>query len=703
MKFKKIFALFTAVVTAVLFILPVSADETSKVPYNNYTYWTDGRAVETKAVFVPERHISGIDITGKAFTSLEYVFGFKDELFILDGGAGTLYILDTDYRLKRTVNSFTYGKESIAFSGASGMFADESGIYIADTGNKRVICTNGTAVTKIIERPQSSIIPENYDFAPIRIVRDSNGYLYVLCKGSYYGMMLFSDEYEFLGFYGANKVEVSLSDAITNLLTSAFETEEKHSASLQQLPFQLMDISLDSEGFITAISDQTRGQIKRFGTSGTNNLIYSDSFSAVGGDSINFADNPVTYQDKSSRYGTYITEKFVAVTTDSDGYIYAVDTAQGRIFMCDTECKPICVIGGGLGTGSQLGTFASPNSATCFGSDLLVSDLLTGNVTVFSLTDYGRTLKTANTLTLKSSYKEAEPYWQKILSCDKNCQLAFAGLAKAALENGKYDEAMDYAKEGLDRVTYANAFKYVRNDFISRHFVVIGISILLLLSAAVYLIRLTRKRELVFIKNENVRTGVTACIHPFRSFDNLKNRGQLSVITATVMLALYYAAAVTGEINVGFMYGSVDINSFNALYTLLGTVGVVLIYTVMNWAVGVLFNGRGTMKEIYCATCYCLAPMIIYKFIYVILSHLIIAASNSGFETFGMIFEIYTIILILISITVVHDFTFFKAIGIAIITVIGMCIIAFIIFIMLSLGQNTLSFVVGIINEISLR
>lgn len=55
-------------------------------------------------------------------------------------------------------------------------------------------------------------------------------------------------------------------------------------------------------------------------------------------------------------------------------------------------------------------------------------------------------------------------YWQKILSCDKNCQLAFAGLAKAALENGKYDEAMDYAKEGLDRVTYANAFKYINTE-----------------------------------------------------------------------------------------------------------------------------------------------------------------------------------------------------------------------------------------------
>ena len=68
-----------------------------------------------------------------------------------------------------------------------------------------------------------------------------------------------------------------------------------------------------------------------------------------------------------------------------------------------------------------------------------------------------------------------------------------------------------------------------------------------------------------------------------------------------------------------------------------------------------------------------------------------------------MIFRIYTVILLLLSITVIQDFTFFKAVGIAIATVVGMCIIAFIIFIMLSLGQDTVNFVVSIINEISMR
>ena len=701
MKLKKISVVLLMLLLTATFVLPASADSLDSIPYHNYNYYDD-MALDTKAVYTPKKQISGADISGKGFQTLNYVFGFQDELFILDGGSGTIYILDTAYRLKRTVTDFENGGEKVTFMGAEGLFVDESGIYIADTANKRVICTDGKTVTKIITQPDSSLIPENYDFAPVRIIRDGNGYLYVLCKGSYYGMMMFSDEYAFLGFYGANQVEVSLRDAITDLVISLFETEEKHNASLQALPFQMVDIALDSEGFITTISDQTVGQIKRLGTNGTNNLVKSDQFGAVGGDSYNFADNPVTYQDKSDRYVSYITEKFVAVAADADGYIYAVDTSQGRIFMYNTACELMTVFGGGLGNGTQVGTFITPNAATCFGNDLLVSDQIAGVVTVFSLTDYGKILKTANILSLQSDYIAAEPYWQKIYDMDRNCQQAYAGLAKAALEKGEYRQAMRLAKQGGDRVTYAAAFKLVRNQFVSEHFVFIGIAVLLLAAGPVYLLRLTRKKEIVLIKNAKIRTGVTACIHPFRSFDGIKNFGQASIILSTALLALYYISTVTLDLHIGFMYGQVS-DSYNALYTLLGTVGVVLIYTLTNWAISVLLSGRGTLKEIYCATCCCLTPMIVCNFLYLIFSHTVVATTNSGIETIVMIFRIYTVILLLLSITVIQDFTFFKAVGIAIATVVGMCIIAFIIFIMLSLGQDTVNFVVSIINEISMR
>lgn len=706
MNFKKLFPAFLAALLFLCSSLTAVADSIENVPYPSYSYWFDGKnrhAMETKACYIPERSISNISADGSMFVSLDHIFAFNDQLFITDGGKGVVYVLDRNYNLVRTINEFENGGERVSFVGATGLFADKDGIYIADTQNKRVICTDGKNVTKIITKPDSPIIPEKFDFAPTRIVRDRNGYFYILCKGSYYGMALFSDTFEFLGFYGANNVEKSLSDAITDLITSAFETEEKHSASIQALPFQLIDISADSEGFITAISDQWQGQIKRLGTNGTNILKYNSQFQSSSANGLNFADTPQSYQDKTSKYASLITERFVAVTTDDNGYIYAVDSTQGRVFLYDTECNLINVFGGGLGNGNQLGSFSSPNAITCFGNDVLVSDFITGMITVFRCTDYGENIKAAQSLTLESKYSEAEPYWERIYNEDKNCQLAYKGLAKAYLDRGDNKKAMEYARRGLDQVTYAAAFKNVRNSFLSRNFIWIGITAVGLITATVWFIRESRKQEVVLIRNQKINIALTSWIHPFRGFDRLKNYGDISPLSASGILFVFYAVTVIMNLNTGFMYKIADTNSFNAVYTLIGTVGVAALYTVMNWAVSVLASGRGTLKEIYCSTCYCLIPLIIWRIFYLLLTHTVIATSNGGFEVAGMIVEIYTVMLLLIATTVIHDFSFFKSVGIAFATVIGMCIVAFILFIMLSLGQNTVTFVMSVINEILLR
>jgi hypothetical protein len=53
--------------------------------------------------------------------------------------------------------------------------------------------------------------------------------------------------------------------------------------------------------------------------------------------------------------------------------------------------------------------------------------------------------------------------------------------------------------------------------------------------------------------------------------------------------------------------------------------------------------------------------------------------------------------------TIVHDFSFFKSMAMAVLILLGMFVIAFVIFVMLSLSQNLLNFVVQIFNEVTMR
>lgn len=704
---KKAFAIVLCIFTvASLLCVGVSAESMSQLPYTSYTYWsgyTNKTAVPIKTVFRAVDSFDGKKLGCGRLSEIHQVFSDGAFLYMADSGNGRIIKLDSQYKIAEIISSVKYKNETLTFGGFRGIYVYGDELYIADTENERVLCCKNGEVFKILEKPDSTAIPEDFIYAPTRVIKDKNGYLYVLCDGSYYGTMVFSESSEFCGFYGANTVNTTVFGAIKEFITSAFQTEEKHNASVQALPFQIMDMCLDSEGFICAVNSETEGQIRRFGTDGSNILIHTDQFEASNADSFNFGDFPVGYIDTTTKYSNYIKQSFSAIASDSDGYLYAVDATQGRIYMYDYSCNLLGVFGGGVSTGDQTGTFVTANSITVFGDDLIVSDFAEGKITVFRLTAYGKSFKTANTLTNAGKYAEAEEYWKYINSVDKNNQLAYKGLAKAALNREDYSAAMEYAKTGLDRVTYAEAFKYVRNGFLGKSFWWIAILAVALIAALSAFLVISKRREIVFIKNAKLRTAANTLFHPLDTFNAVKHKGMASVIISTVILILFYVTSVLGKLSGGFMFGVVNTSSFNALFTLIGTVGVMLLWVVINWVVCMLGEGKGTLREVYCTACYCLIPKIIYYVLYLIFSHTVIATTNTAFGILSTVCTGLMIILLLLSMTVVQEYTFFKAMGMAVVTVLGMAVGAFVIFVVLTLGQDFIGFIVGIIKEVILR
>lgn len=682
-----------------------SAEGTKDVPYQSYTYWegySSKTPVATKSVYEAYKAIRGENLECGAFKEIQYITSFDNKLYILDSANGRIVILDDSYSFVRIVDNISYNGEKLDFTGAKGLFVDETGLYIADTANQRVICTENGTVTGILTRPDDAAIPETFSFAPARLVRDSSGYFYLLCDGSYYGMMVFTDDYEFCGFFGANDAKGTLSSALKEFITSLFETEEKHSSSIQALPFSLEDICMDSDGFIVTVNGESTGQIRRFGLSGSNTLKKKQPFSSLNTDSYNFADEPIMYCDTTTKYPTYVKSDFCALTA-ANGFYYAIDGTYGRIFMYDTASNLITVFGGGLRNGDQLGTFLSPSSITVFNGDVLVSDFLSGQITVFRATDYGNVLMQADKLTLKNKYVEAKPYWETINRLDQNCQLAWRGLAKAAIKEEDYSSAMKYAKIGLDRETYAAAFEKVRNTYLSKNFWWIAVLFVIIICAVWYFIRLNKKKQLIKINNAKVKNALRMIMHPLESLKNIKYKDYGSPIIATVLLVLFYISSIVAKLNGGFMFSVTNLSTFNAILTLLGSVGIVLLWTVANWLVCILMEGKGKIKEIYCATCNCLVPIIFYNICYTVFSNIMIPSSNSGFGLLSTVCYLLTAIYLLLSITEIHEFSFFKSMAAAVVILLGMALVAFVLFVMLTLWQDLIGFVLQIANEISLR
>ena len=697
--------LTVAVLIAGIAVVNVSAEEISNVPYTNYTYWKgyfNKTAVPTKAVYEAVKKLDASNPGVGAFNEVNHLYSDGEFLYIMDSGNGRILKLDRDYRATEIITSVTYNDENLEFKGAKGLFIKDGELFLADTENKRVLCVKNGEVFKIIEKPESTAIPADYSFAPTRIIRDDNNYLYVLCDGSYYGAMVFDDKYNFVGFFGANNVKTTVFGAIKNMVTSLFETEEKHNASVQMLPYQIKDMCIDSSGFICAVNGEEAGQIRRLGTDGSNILKVTENYSSLSADSFNFGDYPNYYTDTTSKYGNQVMQSFSAIACN-DEFIYCVDSTFGKIFIYDQKGQLISVFGGGMSNGNQIGTFTSPNTLAVFGNDLVVSDFAANTITVFRRTDYGETLMKADTLTNKGEFAAAKPLWETVNAQDKNCQLAYSGLANAYLEAGDYKNALSFARQGFDRVAYADAFKYVRNDFLSKNFLLIAIVTVLLIGGAITFLIISRKKDIRIIKNDKWRTALTFMFHPLESLRLIREKEMASPLAATVLLLVFYVAGVVCNLNSGFMYGIVNKDSYNSLFILIGSVGVVLIWVVMNWIVCMLAEGKATFKEVYCTACYSLMPKTVYYLLFTVLSYIVIPSSNNGFGVLSSICTIYMMILLLVSMMNVQEYTFSKALGMAIVSVIGMAIGAFVIFVVLTLGQDLIGFVVGIIKEIILR
>ncbi|CAG7646449.1 YIP1 family protein [Paenibacillus allorhizosphaerae] len=139
----------------------------------------------------------------------------KDNIYIADSGNNRIVHLDPNGNLVRILDV----KES-PMKKPEGLFIDGKGdIYVADTGNKRVIRLDSNGkLLKEYKRPDSKFLPEAFKYDPIKLVVDKRGFLYIATLGGYQGLLQLDPEGNFQSFFGANKTEFSVMDAFKRIV-----------------------------------------------------------------------------------------------------------------------------------------------------------------------------------------------------------------------------------------------------------------------------------------------------------------------------------------------------------------------------------------------------------------------------------------------------------------------------------------------------
>ena len=153
----------------------------------------------------------------------------------------------------------------------------------------------------------------------------------------------------------------------------------------------------------------------------------------------------------------------------------------------------------------------------------------------------------------------------------------------------------------------------------------------------------------------------------------------------------------------GFQYYSDYDKIFNIVPYIFQSFGIFLLYVVCNWAMCTLFDGEGSMKNIFIVTAYSLIPYIAGYLIGTVLSHFLIRDEYIFIQCFEIIGTAWTVVLFISAMKAVHQFSFGKTLALILLTLVAMVLVIFLLVLLLTLFQQVIIFLFTIYTELSYR
>lgn len=678
----KILVLFLLV--SLFFVRPVSA--ASFEPYESYNYDSRGEAVPSQDGYTPECTFSGQDIGAGSFSEPSDIFIAADGLvYIADKGNNRIVSADADMNsVMEIYTEFTMPDGSMTeLKAPSGIFVSEELIYIADTENERILVSNFSREIQLeIKKPDSEPYDRNKQFLPLKVIADSAGNIYAIVSSITTGAVRFDADGNFTGFYGANRVEPT-AEIIKDYVSSMFSGEKKLSYKERKIPSGITGFDISGSFIFTcsSSSSQTTDTVKKLNAAGENL----------------FASLEVTFGGMISEYDRsedFIPAKICDLDIDADGNINCLDSRTGRVFQYDSECGLLFIMGTLSG---QTGGFEQPCAVESSERGIYVLDSKKNNITLFRETSFGETVHRAVNLFNSGYYQESMQPWLEVLKRDGSYQRAYAGAAKALLSAEDYSGAMRYARLADMSEIYDKAFQGWRRCYVQEHSVFMAAVIMIIISAAVL------KRKFTVMNQKQPKWIKYTVTHPFDGFEDMRWKKGGSIKAAFIIAVLLFFAVIADDRLYGFQFRSVNNETFNIISYLLRSAAVLGAWTVGNWAVCTLFDGEGTLRNIFIYSTYALLPYIFQLYINAALSHVLIREEAVFMQVIELAGVIWSGILLFSAVKAVHQYSVLKTAGAILATIAAMLILLFLLILFLSLLQELWNFIASVYTELAYR
>jgi len=202
---------------------------------------------------------------------------------------------------------------------------------------------------------------------------------------------------------------------------------------------------------------------------------------------------------------------------------------------------------------------------------------------------------------------------------------------------------------------------------------------------------------------KTLKYSLYVCTHPLDGFWDLTHEKRGSIAAANIIIALAVIVEVLRLTLTNFQFVTINMEYFNSVIVALRILLPVGLWTVANWSLTTLMDGKGRMFEIYMSICYALTPYVIINIIMIILSQFITFEEGAIYWVLSGFAALWTGLLILSAMMMVHDYSLLKTLFSSFLTIIGMGVMVFIFVIFFSLISDAFAYFVSLYKEIMFR
>jgi hypothetical protein len=202
---------------------------------------------------------------------------------------------------------------------------------------------------------------------------------------------------------------------------------------------------------------------------------------------------------------------------------------------------------------------------------------------------------------------------------------------------------------------------------------------------------------------KTLRYSLYTAVHPIDGFWDLTHEKRGSLAAANVIVALAVLADVLRLTLTSFQFVMVNMEYFNAVIVMMRIILPVFLWVVANWSLTTLMDGKGRMIDIYMAVAYALAPSVIINAVMIPLSQIITFDEGAVYRVLAGFSVLWTGILILAGMMMVHDYSLTKTILSSLLTIVGMGVMVFIFVVFFSLISDAAAYFISLYKEILFR